>query len=203
MIKRYVFSLVVMVLFSALAFAKTPVRGPLPATLAGTVSGGGGGGGTGSFGNVGYSAAASDYQPIGTNQMFCGKFASSQGAAISVTKMTTLMQGSGSHNVKALVYDDDGAGNIPDTLMGVSDPVAVTTSKASYENDFSSTADLPGDGDWWLCVISDSNSVNVFAEIESGAYWFGTGNYATPASSPTESTSDTGAAVCTYADYTY
>jgi hypothetical protein len=90
----------------------------------------------------------------------------------TVSKLSALIwAGSGTVDVKGLIYDDDGAGGTPGTLLGNTGAIAVGTGENWKDLTFSSGIPLNA-GDYWLAVVF-STDTNIDTKDMGG----GSGNF--------------------------
>lgn len=97
----------------------------------------------------------------------------------SVTKITAYLRGTG--NVKGLIYDDDGSGSAPGTLLGVTGAAAIANGSGEWlDLTFSSPVALTA-STYYLAVVVDAD-IDVMSESLGGGRMLlqGDNNYASP-----------------------
>ncbi|MDQ1284238.1 MAG: hypothetical protein QG620_586 [Patescibacteria group bacterium] len=158
---------------------------------------------TGTFGNVGYSTSTTDFEGGSeSSRAYLGNFSLGE-SSVTVNSITALVQSVGGNlPTKALIYDDNGSGGNPGTLMGVSQPTNTTTTKSSVTWTFSPGVSLTT-GNWWLGLVSDgTQTFRFFYESETGTEKTTDDiNYDNPPSSPGIAATYTGEGMCIYANY--
>jgi hypothetical protein len=88
---------------------------------------------------------------------------------------------SGTLNAKALIYDDDGTGADPGTLMGVTEAISVDTTTQFRDYSFASPISLTA-ANWWLAFTNDADTHTFYWDANASyKYIIDTSfNYATP-----------------------
>ena len=144
------------------------------------------------FGNA--SAGINEYDWTIDEITMCGRYPIREAGAVSQLTFALVNQAT-SHqacHAKGLIYDDDGAGGAPGTLMGLSQPVDIADNAdwGMYACVFDGVVNLTA-GNWWLCLISDASATGLetmYSAITGGTFAALYDTYAdgpsNPASSP-------------------
>ena len=161
------------------------------------------------FGNTSTSGAAAAGELYDGGSFLCrGKFTLSEAANVSKLSIYLDNQGSGhaACNVRAGIYDDDGASGKAATLKG-SKEVSITDNMAVQHVDFTFASPVSlAAGDWWLAIEGNSNAggCRLYTQTASATFHASYEDYGSdlpdPPTDPFYTNSNT--LVCMYATYT-
>ena len=131
-------------------------------TLTGFVTSGGAGG------TFGYTTAggSGDYGfAAGVNRVVLGKFTLSEACTVSMLTLS-LSNNTTVDHCKGVIYDDDGAGGYPATLLGVGSEITIPAASGQtwYNSTFASGIVLAA-GNYWL------GEINPAASPGDGSFW--------------------------------
>jgi hypothetical protein len=107
----------------------------------------------------GKTTPSSGMEDTATNYMVVSKF--TLASAAQVTKLRIYMDGNGSatgasQNFKGLIYDDDGGGGEPGTLLGTSQEITIPDGQSAGWVDFPFASPVAlASGDYWLGWYAD------------------------------------------------
>lgn len=121
----------------------------------------------------------------------------------TITAMSAYVNTSGAGSFRLAVYDDDGAGGNPGTLLGVTGNIAFDTEGNKWYSGNLLVPYAALAGTYWLAVHLDANE-NLAQYYLGGSSWLygGTATYTsgTPATFPAGSAAENN--MCIYATYT-
>lgn len=134
------------------------------------------------FGNTSISGASASGSLYNGGSFLCrGKFTLSESADVSKLSIYLDNQGAGhaACNVRAGIYDDDGASGKAATLK-VSKEVSITDNMVVQHVDFTFASSVSlAAGDWWFAVEGDSNAggCRLYVQTTSGTFHVSFENY--------------------------
>jgi len=161
------------------------------------------------FGNTSTSGAAAGGSLYDGGSFLCrGKFTLSEAANVSKLSIYLDNQGSGhaACNVRAGIYDDDGASGKAATLKG-SKEVSITDNMAVQHVDFTFASPVSlAAGDWWLAIEGDRNAggCRLYAQTASATFHVSYEDYGSDLPDPPTDPfyTNSNQLVCMYATYT-
>jgi hypothetical protein len=138
--------------------------------------------------------------PISNDRYWASKFTLSEAADVTSMSANFDSTSSAGTNGKFVIYDDDGASNLPGTRLAVSSAFSIPA--GASEQSASCTVTLAA-GDYWLGLVCDSFTAVLRTQTATGTSIRKESlTYATPADPMgTPDDSDVGSEFCIFATY--